>query len=175
MLQTLQSLLGSPDHEHMQHLVLATRELADKAWTRDWSWKLVASALNSNGVLSNGALNTLAAVVQVAPTVCFQMMDHRVLFCRVSPQSEAAASLMASLVTSHASLRALPDLLASICAGTSDSSILRAAYEMPSVRNAARDALRACLPSTAKALSLIPRDQTSSVKKKILDLSFCCR
>ncbi len=156
----------------MQHLVLATRELADKNWTRDWSWKVAAPVLNRDGVLSEGALKTLAAVVAVAPTVCFKLMDQRVLFSKVAPNSQAAASLMCALVSSHASLRALPDLLASVCSASANEYILRSAFELATVRSAARDALRACLPSTAKALSLVPRDQTSSVKE-IFFFFFC--
>jgi hypothetical protein len=164
VLQHLQSLLASADNEHMSELVLATRELGDKNWTRDWSWKIVSPALEQREAMSDGALNTIAAVVAVAPTVCFKLMDQRILNCKVNSGSVAAARLMCALISSHASLRALPDFLSAVCSQTQTGNVLRCAFEHDSVRSTSRDALRACLPSTARDLALVPKDHTSSVK-----------
>jgi hypothetical protein len=168
-----QLLGGSADtvvaHPHTAALVLATRGLQGVPLRKPWLLQLVKASKIASA-FSAHVMRTLSAVLAVDQSLCLQLVGDGVLLRGVGSDPrdmEAVTNLACALIEAFAQIRALPDLMAALCAdgAAGRTGLVRNILGHPDVelvRHAFRDALRNCLPSLASSLALIPSDEVSA-------------
>ena len=149
----------SLDHPSMSALVRATKGITLPDWKRSWCSSLVKSARAI--ALTNSVLASLTALLYVEPGTAFEMVDFGFLEKKVQNDTEESCQMfLCALIEAYQSLRAVPDLYEVL---NIPKDGLRNVFTRDGVREASKQALKSCLHVAARALSLVPRDETGAV------------